>query len=680
MFAIKYLFLTLLFSIFFIGNTYAQKSEYDNLVRQVDSLLDADKSYHKEDTIKLHLYENLQRVYIKLDKSKEVSLYTDKTATLAQKLNLKAAVGKAYYRVGFYHHNYSNYSSAEDYYLRSITEFSALQDKEWMGGVYQNLSAMYVNIPDYIKALNANFKAIELFSSIKDEGGVAGCYYNIANIYKDLNQYGTCIRYLEKALAIFQKNKGNDYGVALCYANLGEVYFNVEKRELKPNGKRFQKTLQALEQSLKIADKVGYADLKGNIFLTKGHVYQALGDRELALSFYQKSAANYANATGKKEKAGGLMALANFYIDDNQYADAIPLLAEVVAIANENKLLGLQRDAYLALNKIAEKKGNYKEALKCYKKYVFYKEQIFNQEKEKEITRKQLKLDFSIKEKAYQDKQDFQQKLAFLLAALVLVLFSAAILVYRSQRKTAKLNQLVIAQKEELEKLGKVKDRIFSVVSHDMRTPVNSLMSFINLLEMGNVSEEKLKRYAANLKNSLGYTSTMMENLLNWAYGQMDGFKPHIVSLPVASTLANLVAAMQEQASQKKISLTLVDEHNAAVLADKDMFLLVIRNLVSNAIKFTPENGAVQISVIEKNGETQISIQDSGVGLPSQDVADFNNALHFGVNKTTLGTNNEKGTGIGLSLCKTFVHLMNGRISLKSEVNKGCTFFIDLPK
>ncbi len=417
------------------------------------------------------------------------------------------------------------------------------------------------------------------------------------------------------------------------------------------------------------------------------------------------------------------------------------------------------------MSSVEEKNGNFNESLTYYKKYIDFKEQIFNEEKEKEITRRQLQINFAVKEKDYQLKQEvtdgalqrqvllakqqqqklilrqqaldlsdqekqlqrltflkkqadlenqkrfqqemrareqlkakldkeikdkeidfqkselkFNKNITIFLGVLAVILFGSALIVFNAQRRTAKLNKIVSDQKIELEKLGKVKDRIFSVVGHDMRAPVNSLISFIQLLEDGNMEPQKLNRYASQLKNNLTYTSSMMENLLNWASSQMQGFKPIIETFDSRICVQEVIEALAAIAEKKNIQICNEVEPNQLCLADVNMTTLVLRNLINNAIKFTNENGAINISAREIDNQLFISIADNGVGLSQQQIDSFNKAGFDEYAKTTLGTNQEKGTGIGLMLCRTFTQLMKGSLSAQSQKGTGTTFILMLPK
>ncbi|RZL36005.1 MAG: tetratricopeptide repeat protein, partial [Pedobacter sp.] len=524
--------------------------------------------------------------------------------------------------------------------------------------------------------------------------------------------------------------------------------------------------LENFKKALKLAEKdEENDDIISSNRVNLGWVYEKLGQKDLAFKSYQGSIEVSKKSNSKKDYAHSLKALGDFYMHQRDYVNAVKLLTQALNIAQQNKLLDLERDTNLALSEAYDKFKKYDESLAFYKQYVIVKEEIFNAEKEKEITRRQMQLDFGIKEKDYQLKQQFtdavlqqqvllakqqhqklilrQQQLdlsdkekmlqrlkflqeqkdlenekraqsnsfersellsknealiknrqiseqnqqikydgkvkIFLSVAFALVLFTAG-LIYFNQRKTTRLNKIINKQKRELEQLSKVKDRIFSVVSHDMRTPVNSLLSFIQLLEEGNIEQDKLNRYAALLKNSLAYTSSMMENLLNWAASQMQGFNPYLETLNARNLSEEIVDSFKSTAELKRIEIQNNICEDAECKADANMLGLVVRNLISNAIKFTPEHGKIMLESKIVGEELQIEICDTGIGMSEEQVSHFNKSEYQGAGVSTPGTNREKGTGLGLLLCRTFMGLMESKIAVDSVKNSGSKFTLCLKK
>ncbi len=736
---------------------------------KLDSLLAVDKSYRKEDSTKFVIKKNIFIQYGRLKNDQKLEEAATKALTLAKQLNKPALEGGIYYRLGLYYHGSNRYLKAESNYFKSIEKYTLINDLDWVAGNYQNLGALYTIIPDYAKALEANQKAISIYQKLDDESSFADIYTNIGVLYQYLGQYSKSLTYLNRSLKEYLKEGENNRGVGVVYEAIGTVYISASDEELKKMGvnsdQKNDLSLINFNKALLVAKAIDDKRLSAGLYGKIGLIYEKKGEDDKALESYKKSIELNSLESSSKNYAYSLIALAKFYYYRNDFNKSKPLLIKALQIGEKGNQADVQRDAYEYLSLNEERLTNYNASLTNYKKYILLRDQIFDQEKEKEITRKRLQLDFSIKEKDYQYQQrltnselktqlliakqqqqelilrqqqlalsdkekslqrltflkkqadlenekqyqtnllkqqelsakldkelkdkkiilqqieiKFNQKLSTFLGFLALILFGIAIFVYYIKRKTAQLNKVVSEQKTELEKLGKVKDRIFSVVGHDMRSPVNSLISFIQLLEDGNMEQQKLNKYAGHLKNTLTYTSAMMENLLNWASSQMQGFKPVIENFDIQLCVDEVVNALKEIAQQKNIRIENNIEPGKLCLADMNMTKLVLRNLIGNAIKFTREMGVIKISVTENTDQMFIAVSDTGVGLSPIQIEKFNLLGFDESGKTTLGTNKEKGTGIGLMLCRTFTALMKGSLQVQSQENVGSVFTLILPK
>jgi signal transduction histidine kinase len=231
-------------------------------------------------------------------------------------------------------------------------------------------------------------------------------------------------------------------------------------------------------------------------------------------------------------------------------------------------------------------------------------------------------------------------------------------------------------RREELNKLNQVKDRLFSIVSHDLRSPLNSLKGTLALMEMGALSEDETKYFTGELNNELSYVLELLENLLKWAKAQMEGIETQPQKLDLHALVQSNVGLLQPIADKKQIVLSHNLLTDTIAWGDEEMIKLVIRNLLSNAIKFTKEAGTIKVESSLDNGAVQISIIDNGVGIsPEQQKQLFDNSTHF----STQGTNREKGTGLGLLICKEFIEKNKGRIWVESELKKGSKFSFTLP-
>ncbi len=231
---------------------------------------------------------------------------------------------------------------------------------------------------------------------------------------------------------------------------------------------------------------------------------------------------------------------------------------------------------------------------------------------------------------------------------------------------------------EELKELNAAKDKFFSIIAHDLRNPFNSILGFSELLknEARNLDIASIERYSETIFSASQHTFNLLENLLTWAHiqrGKID-FNPRSIFLD--QIIMQEFALSKNNASQKNIRLINEITKDYIVTADKIMLQTILRNLITNAIKFTPKNGQVQVNANYQDGADVISISDNGLGMAQETI---NQLFKIETNFTTRGTENEKGTGLGLLLCKEFIEKHGGKIQVESELHKGSRFFFTLP-
>ncbi|MBN1985467.1 MAG: HAMP domain-containing histidine kinase [Prolixibacteraceae bacterium] len=230
----------------------------------------------------------------------------------------------------------------------------------------------------------------------------------------------------------------------------------------------------------------------------------------------------------------------------------------------------------------------------------------------------------------------------------------------------------------ELTKINRQKDKFFSVIAHDLRSPFNSILGFAAILKenVSELSPDEIEKYTTHLYDSSLNTYNLLINLLEWASLQREAIRFNPELIVVGNTVTEVLNLLKEQAFQKSIS---IETHIPKALqwnADKNMLTIILRNLISNSIKFTPREGKINISARQTKNELEISVTDNGVGMPEEISKElFLNEF----NETSRGTENEKGSGLGLALCKEFVEFHNGKIEVKSQLNEGTTITFFLP-
>jgi len=238
-------------------------------------------------------------------------------------------------------------------------------------------------------------------------------------------------------------------------------------------------------------------------------------------------------------------------------------------------------------------------------------------------------------------------------------------------------NELIVAQNNKLERVNEEKNKLFSIISHDLRSPMDSIRGYLELLAENLLSEDEKSAIQEELLTQTKYTSELLLNILYWSKTQMQGVTVHLKPLQLKTIIEKTAGLAVAAGAKKGVKLTHSISPAVEVIGDDDMLVIVLRNLINNAIKFTPEGGEVIISTVETtNHEIKIAVQDNGIGIPP----DKWDGIFSFKTQSTYGTNNEKGIGLGLMLCKEFVEYQHGKIWFESQVGTGTTFFITLPK
>jgi signal transduction histidine kinase len=236
-------------------------------------------------------------------------------------------------------------------------------------------------------------------------------------------------------------------------------------------------------------------------------------------------------------------------------------------------------------------------------------------------------------------------------------------------------NSQIVKQNEELEKLNAEKNKLMSIVAHDLRSPLASIQNFLELLTQHELDEEQKLDIENDLLNSTKNTMAMLSKLLDWSKSQLHGVSVHMEYLNVQTLFEPTLNLERNIAARKNISLDYYFDPSAGIYADSDMMQLILRNVVGNAIKFTAMGGHIRVKAEAQGSNCLISIRDNGIGMSEEKQQSI-----FSLNvESTFGTNNEKGVGLGLMLCMEFIKAQNGRIWLESRPGEGTCFYILVP-
>lgn len=661
--AISFLFLFIVT----VSSSYSQLRVEDSL-KQVLAETDTDSS-------KAELFLQLARVTKFADMEKSVEYY----------LNALEYVKNEYSRavildtIGLFNWQLGDFSESIKYFEKSLLLFIELQDSIWLGKLNNNLGAVNWGIGNSNKALQYYQEGYKIRKSIKDMKGVSNILNNIGLIYQDWGLNDEAYNWHNEAL-IIALNLKDLPAIAYSYSNVGRCFEN--KKEFKEALKYYQLGYQNLLKDEKNIRSVP-------LFLTFiGSVYSKMGMQDSALTYHKKSLFNSKQINNKNR-----IAIANYYLGLTYFS--ISKLDSADKFINASYTLSLEKnygylikDNLFILSQIEEKRGNISKAFNYFKNATALKDSTFNKQKIAKFTNLQveyylekkskentiLRKDNEIQELTINEQKNVRNVLIISALFILIILF----LISRSRIAYRKLNIGLKESEKDLLELNANKDKFLSIISHDLKSPFGSLLGAINILE--NEYEELSSDETRELIRIIKHTSTnvydLLESLLAWTRTQIGKMEYDIEAIDLFDSISQVVDFLRISASAKNISLVNKVQKGSNVFADSSALNTILRNLVSNGIKFTKEDGKIIFDVTRSEKEVQISVTDTGIGLNQEDISKL---FRIDVHHTTIGTNKETGTGLGLVLCKELVEKHNGKIWVESEVGVGSKFIFTLP-
>jgi signal transduction histidine kinase len=326
--------------------------------------------------------------------------------------------------------------------------------------------------------------------------------------------------------------------------------------------------------------------------------------------------------------------------------------------------------------------GDYKNALLYHKKFKKTSEEILNEDRSRRIDNLQVVYEVDKKEKENQllKKNNHIQELKFNILALasLLVLF-IAVVTYNRYRSRKKAEQILRVSEQKLKKMNAAKDKLFTIIAHDLGSPLNSLLLSAGHLKnhYQTLDEQDRSEFINNMYKQTRDMSDLLGNLLQWALVQVGKIEKNTETVDLHLLTEETVQQVSYAAQKKKIRVSSSIGENTTARADKQMVKAVLRNLLSNAVKYTQTGGEVKISSTDAGERVEITVSDNGTGMDKEKAEQlFTEEVH----ESTRGTANEKGTGLGLVLCKEFVEKNSGQIRVQSQPDHGSQFTFTLPK
>ncbi len=654
----------------------AQDNEKAHLEKQI-ARLKAAHGFKVNDTNYINLLNDLAKKqrYYKADSLLLLSRQALKYSTRSRYLKGEST---ALLRLGDFYSDQGNNAKAIQYYWKSSEIAKKIHSYSLLIRSLNNLAGEYTYKGDYAKALNGYLEAIELAEKVNQKNMLSILNENIANLYASQKDYEQSLDFYTKVKKI-NNELGNEIYMAETTSNLASVYADMGQLEY---------AMFNINKSIRTFEQKGIRDWLAFAYEIKGKVYLKEGKYKWALFWYNQSKLLHDNLNDDRGKIDLLNGMAEAYLAQGKDKLSEKHAMEAFEISNHIQFMEGILKCSKTLYMLHKNKEDYVGALTYHEIYQKLSDTLTRNENKKSLTLFKTKTHYD-EQKAnliLANEKALAKQQSYIYASLVflLIFIGITLIVYRGQKVQKKLNAELQANQEILEKREQelnesndTKTKLFSIIGHDLRGPIAALNGLLNMFKDGEIGKTEFLAFMPKLRDDVEHISFTLNNLLSWGYTQMNGSYTKPATIPIDALVTENIQLLSEIADNKSIKIVSKVSENTLSWADSNQIDIVVRNLLSNALKFTPENGMVTIEAYEKTKYWQVLVRDTGIGMEKSvvDKLFVKNSSY-----TTYGTNNEKGTGLGLALCKEMVEKNNGQIWVDSIPRKGTTFYFTLPK
>jgi signal transduction histidine kinase len=564
--------------------------------------------------------------------------YFEQALPLAERSGSATHHATALNWIGVAHYILGEYNDALPYFTRALRLSEDANDHNGIAASLNHIGLIYEIQGQHDRAIEQHKNAIVHAEAINNTERLASNHFNIGLIYDETGRYDEALTYLTKALQLSEDHQHYRL-VAMSYNRLGEIHFHLGK--LSDAETYYSKVLTYPHYQSNWETCFAQAGL-AQVFLASGNTEESIvrGKEAYRLALAMQ-------AKWEIIRASDILSLAYADKKDFQQAYAMQRIARQVS------------------------------------------DSVFNEEKEKELNYIHLQENELQKLRLRQQNELQQAELRYknlyiILGGIVLLsLLVISFTLYTRQRQKVRLNrelsdinERIEFQNRQLHSLNLTKNNLLSIIGHDMRSPLVNLSALLSLIRQDDLDPETQQKFLAELQVSVDAVSGTLDNLLHWATSQMEGFETKPVVIDLDDILEGKISFWQHAIRKKNITIR-HRKQGLNALADLDQVRTVMRNIVGNAIKFTHAGGEISISYRDHAGMVGTVITDTGIGMTEDRLKEL---FAFRPGKHTRGTDNEKGSGLGLMISNQFVEKNNGKMRVESTPGKGTTFTIWLPK
>lgn len=531
------------------------------------------------------------------------------------------------------------------------------------------------------EALTFYLETAEYYKSKRKAFGEALSYFEIALIYHKAADYAEAKKNYERSLRIGRDSL--DHRTLInCFNGLALIL---------RDGEEYSRAASAFRQASQVArnhaDTAWIAILSGNI----GSCHFAEHNYDSSEYYYHLNLSLIRKTNEFENEIETYVKLATVYLKKGLLTHAESYVDSAVSIIKKRKIVF--NDFFNPMDEIYRTYADISSAREDYEKAYSYQVKFHEagQQKQRDLTGRNLKQlevlhNFQQSQREVELLKDIneanllaitqQKSIAWSLVIIVSLLVSVIFITNKNAHVRRKLNGKLLKSNAELERLNSVKNLLLSVISHDLRHPIANLRGTLNLVRDGLLSKQELTALFEAIDHRLKLSTETLDNLLRWGKAQLARQAITATNVLIASLVGQVLDQLGTDIRRKNLVVMNYISDSLTCWADKDQLEVILRNIIANALKFTPNGGLIQIYGKVESSLVTVSVKDSGIGMSADQIGSL---FKTGRNNSTPGTNKEPGTGIGLILAREMVVANEGDIQLESQVENGTTFFVTLP-
>lgn len=563
--------------------------------------------------------------------------------------------------IGVIHSEIGNLDSAYYYYTESFKYAKMIGDSVQIAYSYENLGDYFFKNALYSAALENMMLSFHIFERIGDKQGMAYALNDIGEVYLRQSDFQKALDYFMRSAAL-RIERDDKRGYAKSLINIANAYTELGN---------FDKALETLNKALEKSEEIKYTKGVSQALRGISEVYFKKKDFKKALEFSQKSIEIDRIIENKYGEIINTNTIAKIYIELGDLVNAEKYLIVAKKESEETGHLDQLMVVYEYMTDLAVKQGDFKKAYDALKEHGILKDKIFSQTTLNKIA--DLQTAFITERKDRENellRKDVEyQKLttSYLIIVSLLVIGGIVLMIlrYKSEKKAKLL----------LQELNSSKDRFFSILAHDLKNPFFAVQNLAEILhdDYEEIDEEERKNLAKSINKTSGHLSRLLNNLLTWARAQRGEVTVNYTDLKVSEVFETVIDSFDSSAAAKKIKVVTEYDDNYIFKGDKFILETILGNLLNNAIKFSYSDSSIILGAGKKDGNLEMWVQDAGTGM---DEVTRQSLFDNNANITTKGTDNEKGTGLGLKLVKELTDIHNCKLTVESKPGAGSKFII----